>query len=85
MAGLVNILCAGTSLLCALMLLRSFAKQRVRLLLWSGLCFIGLTIENVILYVDVFIVPDVDLSLWRKLPSLFALVILLFGLIWDTK
>jgi hypothetical protein len=85
MAGLVYILCAATSLLCALVLLRSFAKQRVRLLLWSGLCFVGLTIENAILYVDVFVIPDVDLSLWRKLPSFFALVILLFGLIWDSK
>ena len=85
MVGFVYILCAATSLLCALMLLRSFAKQRVRLLFWSGLCFLVLTIENVILYVDVFVIPDVDLSLWRKLPSLVALAILLFGLIWDSK
>jgi hypothetical protein len=85
MVGLVYILCAATSLMCAVMLLRSFAKRHVRLLLWSALCFVGLTIENIILYVDVFIVPDVDLSVWRKLPSLFAMAILLFGLIWDTK
>jgi hypothetical protein len=85
MAGLVFVLCGATSLACALMLFKGFAKQRVRLLLWSGLCFVGLTIENVILYIDVFVVPDVDLSLWRKLPSFFALAILLFGLIWDTK
>jgi hypothetical protein len=85
MEGLVYLLCTATSLLCAVMLLRSFAKQRVRLLLWSGLCFLGLLIENVLLYVDIIMIPDVDLSLWRKLPSLLALAILLFGLVWDSK
>lgn len=85
MAGLVYLLCAGTCLLCAVMLLRAYAKQRVRLLLWSGLCFAGLMVENVMLYVDVVVVPDIDLSLWRKLPGLVALGVLLFGLIWDSK
>lgn len=85
MAGLVYLLCAGTCLLCAVMLLRAYVQQRVRLLLWSGLCFAGLMIENVMLYVDVVVVPDVDLSLWRKIPGLVALAILLFGMIWDSK
>jgi hypothetical protein len=85
MAGLVYLLCAATCLLCATMLLRSFAKQRVRLLFWSGLCFVGLIIENVMLYVDVVVIPDVDLSLWRKLPGLVALAVLLYGLVWDSK
>jgi hypothetical protein len=66
------------------MLLRAFARQRVRLLLWSGLCFVGLVIENIMLYVDVELIPDVDLSLWRKLPGLLALTVLLFGMIWDS-
>ena len=85
MAGLVYLLCAGTCLLCAVMLLRGYAKQRVRLLLWSGLCFAGLMIENVMLYVDVVVVPDIDLSLWRKIPGFVALIVLLFGMIWDSK
>lgn len=84
MAGLVYLLCAATCLLCSTMLLRAYAKQRVRLLLWSGLCFAGLMVENVMLYVDVVVVPDIDLSLWRKLPGLVALGVLLFGLIWDS-
>jgi hypothetical protein len=67
------------------MLLRGYRKQRVRLLLWSGLCFAGLMVENIMLYVDVILVPDVDLSLWRALPGLAALVVLLFGLVWDSK
>jgi len=85
MAGLVYLLCAATSLLCAVMLLRSFARQRVRLLLWSGICFVGLMIDNAILYVDLIVIPDVDISIWRKLPGLLAVATLLFGLIWDSK
>jgi hypothetical protein len=85
MAGLVYILCAATCLLCAVLLLRGYAKQRVRLLLWSGLCFLGLTGENVLQYVDLITGPDLDLSIWRKLPGLAALVVLLIGLVWDSK
>lgn len=85
MPGLVYVLCAATCLLCAVLLLRGYAKNGVRLLLWSGLCFLGLMVENVMLYADVVLVPDVDLSLWRKIPGLAALVVLLFGLIWDSK
>jgi hypothetical protein len=85
MAGLVYLLCAATCLLCSVLLLRGYAKQHVRLLLWSGLCFVGLTVENVTHYIDVITGPDLDLSLWRKLPGLAALAVLLFGLIWDSK
>lgn len=85
MAGLVYLLCAATCLLCSAMLFRGYAKQRVRLLFWSGLCFAGLMIENVMLYIDIIVIPDVDLSLWRKIPGLVALMVLLFGLVWESK
>jgi hypothetical protein len=85
MPGLIYLLCAATCLFSAALLLRGFFRNRERLLLWSGLCFLGLMIENVMLYVDVVVVPDVDLSLSRKLPGLAALVVLIFGLIWDSK
>jgi hypothetical protein len=82
--GLVYVLCAATCLLCAILLVLGYAKRRVRLLLWCGICFAGLMVENIMLYVDL-LVPDVDLSLWRKLPGLAALMVLMFGLIWDSK
>jgi hypothetical protein len=86
MSGVVYILCAATSLLCAGLLLRSYAKNRVRLLFWSGLCFLGLGIDNVIMYIDVILLPtQVDFSLWRKIAGLVALMALLYGLIWDSK
>lgn len=85
LAGAVYLLCAATSLLCAIMLFHSYARERVPLLMWSGLCFAGLTLDNLILYVDIFIVPDVDLSIVRKLPGLVAFGVLVFGLVWNSE
>jgi hypothetical protein len=85
MTGLVYLLCAGTCLLCAAMLFRGYARSRVRLLFWASLCFVGLMLDNIVLYVDVVIVPEVDLAVWRKLPGLIATVLLVFGLIWESK
>ena len=85
MPGLVYILCAVTSLACAVLLLRGYWRTGVRLLLWSGLCFVGLATDNVLLYVDVIIIPHVDMSIFRRLPGLVALMLLIYGLVWDSK
>jgi hypothetical protein len=85
MTGVVYLLCAGTCLLCAVMLFRGYARTEVRLLFWAGLCFAGLMLDNIILYVDVVIVPEVSLAVWRKLPGLLAIMLLVFGLIWESK
>ena len=85
MAEAVYLLCALTSAGCAVMLLRSYLRTRTRLLLWSSLCFIGLALNNVLLFIDRVIVPETDLSLPRNATALVALVLLVFGLIWDSK
>jgi Family of unknown function (DUF5985) len=85
MTEVVYLLCAGTCLLCTVMLFRGYARSHVRLLFWAGLCFAGLMFDNLILYVDEAIVPDVDLAIWRKLPGLIATILLVFGLIWESK
>lgn len=85
MATLVYALCALTSLACAVLLLRGYLRSRARLLLWSGLCFAGLAANNVILLVDKRVVPAVDLSLWRSLPALAGVAVLLYGLVWETR
>ena len=82
MAEFVYISCALTSLLCAALLIRSYRASRTQLLLWSSLCFAGLTLNNALLYVDLALVTGVDLSLHRALVALVALLLLLFGLIW---
>lgn len=84
MATLVYALCALTSILCALLLLRGYRSSGVRLLLWAGLCFVGLAINNVLLFVDLGLVPGVDLTLWRSLPTLAGLSLLIYGMVWET-
>ncbi|HYW10526.1 MAG TPA: DUF5985 family protein [Longimicrobium sp.] len=85
MATLVYALCALTSLACAVLLLRGYAASRARLLLWSGLCFAGLALNNILLLVDKSLVPAVDLSLWRTLPAVAGVALLLYGLVWETR
>ena len=84
MAAVVYILCTLTSLTCAILLLRGYASSRVRLLLWSGLCFVGFALNNALLYVDTVILPQTDLSTIRTIPSVIGIALLLYGLIWDT-
>lgn len=85
MAGYIYLLCAATSLLCAVLLGLGFRRNRVRLLFWSGLCFLGLAAENVLLYVDKVEFPAVDLSAYRLLVGLASMAVLIFGLVWETK
>jgi hypothetical protein len=85
MATLVYALCALTSLACAGLLLRSYFATRVPLLLWAGLCFTGLALNNIFLFVDFRVVPEMDLAVWRSIPSLAGLGLLLFGLVWESR
>jgi hypothetical protein len=85
MSWIVYLLCAATCLLCAILLFRGYARTGVRLLFWSGLCFVGLMLDNVMLYVDLIIVPELSLLIWRKIPGLIAIMLLMFGLVWESK
>ena len=85
MATAIYILCALTALSCALLLLRGYRASRSRLLLWSGLCFVGLTLNNVLLVLDKIVFPLIDLSTWRRGTALCALLVLLYGLIYEDE
>jgi len=85
MAAFVYTLCALTCLACAVLLLRGFRATGARMLLWSGLCFAGLTAGNALLVLDRVFLPDVDLSTLRLAVAFFALLLLLYGLIWENK
>lgn len=84
MIAVVHVLCALTSVLCAILLVRAFVRTRARLLLWSALCFTGMAVQNVLLLVDKA-TPTIDLSLTRTLPALLGVLILLFGLVWEGR
>jgi hypothetical protein len=83
-AGTVYVLCAATSGACALLLWRGWTTTGARLLAWSALCFAGLAVNNLVLFVDKVVAPDVDLSTLRLATALVALVALLGGLIWES-
>ncbi|MFY2558677.1 DUF5985 family protein [Corallococcus terminator] len=86
MAEAVYILCALTSVACAVLLLRAWKSSQSRLLLWSGLCFVGMAVSNVLLFVDLVILPTtIDLYMPRLLAGLVSVSILLYGLIWDAS
>jgi hypothetical protein len=85
MAQTVYLLCAATSAACAVLLLRGHHRTGTPLLLWSGLCFVGLALNNAMLVVDLILIPDVDLSTWRLLPAAAGVASLLYGLVWESE
>jgi Family of unknown function (DUF5985) len=85
MGAIIYSLCTLTALLCAYLLLQAYRRGGYRLLLWSGLCFVGLTINNFLLVLDKLVFIDVDLSVWRTATALAAMTVLLYGLVWDTE
>lgn len=76
-------MCALVSLVCGVLLLRAYARSRLRLLLWSAICFLGLAISNVLIFVDLKMLPDVDLYACRLVTAAVAMIVLLYGLIWE--
>jgi hypothetical protein len=83
MAAAIYSLCSLVAVTCTFLLLRGYASSRYRLLLWSGLCFAGLSANNILLFLDKIIFTEVDLSLGRIVVALAAMLVLLYGLVWD--
>jgi len=84
MAETVYLLCALASTFCAWLLIRNYRRTRLRLALWTCLCFAGLALNNVLLFIDLVLLPrTVDLSLARTFIALAAIVLLIVGLIWE--
>lgn len=81
MAESIYLLCALASVFCAWLLIANYLRTRLRLALWASLCFVGLALNNVLLFVDQVIVPGMDLSVLRSVVALVAMVVLVLGLI----
>lgn len=81
----VYILGILTTLACAVLLLRAYSRVKKSLLLWSGLCFVGLTISNLLMFVDLVMFPNVDLYIWRLVAAAISMLLLVYGLIWDSR
>jgi hypothetical protein len=79
----VYFLCLLSSIACAWLLFRSYSRSRSRLLLWSAACFMLLAVNNLLVVIDLLVVPSVDMMIVRQLSSLTAVVVLLYGFIWE--
>lgn len=86
MAEAIYVLCAITSILCAVLLLRGYRATRTRLLFWASLCFVFLAVNNVILYVDLVVLPpEIDLFWYRNVAAVAGMLVLVFGLTWESR
>ncbi len=81
--SLVYLLCAATSCACMALLMRGYMRNRTRLLLWSMLCFVGLAFNNLLLFTDLVLLPEVDLQWPRHISALASVAVLIYGFIWE--
>ncbi len=81
----VYLLCFATSAACALLLARSYFASRTRLLLWSAICFLFLATNNLVVVVDMLMIPDISFRVLRLVLALAAVSVLLFGFVWDLE
>jgi hypothetical protein len=79
------LLAALTSLACTVLLFMGYMNNGVRLLLWSALCFVGLTVNNVFLFFDLVVYTHIDLRVYRLSAALAGLLCLLYGFIWEAE
>ena len=85
MGPLVYLLCAATALSCMVLIWRAYRRSKARLLFWSAVCFAFLTLNNVLIAVDLLLLPELDLFALRNLSSLAGISALLYGLIWEGR
>jgi hypothetical protein len=85
MVLLIYALCALTALACALLLLQGWRRTGSRMLFWSGLCFAGLTLTNLLVIADHYLFREVDLAPLRLGSALLAIALLLYGLVFEER
>ena len=81
--AIVYLLCLVSSGVCAMLLVRHYLRLKAPLLLWSGTCFVFLALNNLIVVLDLLILPAIDLSVIRNATSLIGISALLYGFVWE--
>jgi hypothetical protein len=83
---LICLLCFATSFACMVLLLRGWLRTRTTLLFWSGLCFVALTVNNLLLFIDLVVLPtEISLVPLRQLSALIAVSVLVYGFVWESE
>lgn len=84
--ALLYLIALLTSGACMLLLFRAYIDSRLRILLWSALCFVGLTVNNTLLFIDIVLLPDsIDLRLARNFAALVGMLFLIYGFIRESE
>lgn len=81
----LSLLAVLTSLACMVLLFRGYSSSGLRLLLWSGLCFVFLSLNNVLLFIDLVTPPEMDFRPYRLAAALVGVFFLLYGFVWEAE
>ena len=81
----LSLLAVLTSLACMVLLFRGYSKSGLRLLLWSALCFVFLSLNNVLLFIDLVTPPELDFRPWRLTAALVGVLFLIYGFVWEAE
>jgi hypothetical protein len=81
----VYLLCFLGSSLCAYLLVSGFRRSNEKLLLWSAICFCLLAFNNLLVFLDIIVLPDLNLTILRSLSSLAAVSVLIYGFVWEIE
>ncbi|MGQ0652089.1 MAG: DUF5985 family protein [Betaproteobacteria bacterium] len=82
------LLAALTCLTCTVLLFRGYAASGSRLVFWTALCFVGLSLNNLLLFFDLAVfqdVPEIDLRIYRHVSALAGLACLIYGFIAESE
>jgi hypothetical protein len=86
LSGLVYLLCFLTSAACAALMVRQYSRAPSPILLWSAACFVLLALSNLVVVIDqVMLGPETSLRPIRLILTLSAVMVLLFGFIWEAE
>jgi hypothetical protein len=81
----LTLLAVLTSIACTVLLFRAYSRSGVRLLFWSALAFVCLSANNILLFVDLIVLPDIDLRMYRLMASFVGVLFLIYGFIWEAE
>jgi uncharacterized membrane protein len=84
--AVVYLLGMFVALACGVLLVRGYRRSRQRLLLWSSICFLGLALSGALLFFDLSVLgKNIDLHMVRRAVTASSLLVLLYGLVWDSE
>ncbi len=81
MSFFVYALCALTSFVCCGLLFGHYRRERGKLLLYSALAFFCFALANVLLFIDLIVLPQIDLRLLRNALNLVGVLVLIFAIV----